>query len=98
MGDVVAQRLLLLRNWGCRVAPMPRPRPERVGPARTDPAVRVLAALADVDDRTALAWLTGARVSLESEARLLAALPRARAALPDAAAVYDAAPAAPAVP
>ena len=54
------------------------------------PAVTTLAALADVDSRTALSWLRGEPVRLRSARRLQEALPRAKDALPEQASVYEA--------
>lgn len=49
---------------------------------RSHPAVTTLAALADVDPRTALAWLQGQRVKRRNARRLEEALPRAVEAAP----------------
>lgn len=49
---------------------------------RSHPAVTTLAALADVDPRTALAWLQGLRVKRRNARRLEEALPRAVEAVP----------------
>lgn len=57
---------------------------------RYHPAVTTLAALADVDARTALAWLQGEAVKPRTSRRLVEALPRARAALPEHDAAYAA--------
>lgn len=55
---------------------------------RSHPAVTTLAALADVDPRTALAWLQGEPVKRRNARRLEDALPRATDAAPACASVY----------
>jgi hypothetical protein len=60
---------------------------------RNTPAVRLLAALADVDPRTAASWLNGESVRPGNEERLRAALPRAREGCPEGREIYDRAPA-----
>lgn len=56
--------------------------------------MRVLAALAGVDERTTVRWLAGTGPTRKwVEKRLRAALPGARAACPAGAKVYDQAPA-----
>jgi len=55
---------------------------------RYHPAVTTLAALAEVDPRTALAWLKGGRVKRSNERRLVDALPRAVEAAPTHVSAY----------
>lgn len=55
---------------------------------RSHPAVTTLAALADVDPRTALAWLQGHRVKRRNARRLEEALPRAVEAAPKHTSTY----------
>lgn len=57
---------------------------------RYHPAVTTLAALADVDARTALAWLEARNVKPRLARRLVEAIPRARVALPEHDATYAA--------